>query len=113
MIIKNKAAFDSEEFLKLYSWLRGNNSLFEDYPDIIESPQPTIINDENNPNNTDDSEDISIEEKFDLRYYFPNNGDPDTVKGTFRDKTAFASALFKDAKPTLIFTEVMSLLQIR
>jgi hypothetical protein len=85
------------------SWLRENNNHYTNFPDTDNVPQPVIVEESANDNNTDFPGDQSKEQMLSFQYFFPSVGDPEDESGTFSSNDAFASALIKGETPTMLF----------
>ena len=95
-----------DEFNDLYDFLKKNHpTLYEEVEDLP-SPdclQPIVICDDENVNNTDKSVDPSVEEKVEVKYFFPNHGTPRGNTAHFDDEKEYARALFQRNTPELLF----------
>ena len=103
IIARNRVKYDIRDHTNLYKWFKQNNCTYSKEPDIQNIQEPIIIEDEPNNNNTDDSADASKETECDFNFYFPTNGEPDAVQGTYKNSEKFASAMLNGDKPTLLF----------
>ena len=94
-LARERAKVNTEEFLKLYDWMRKNNFKFAQEPDEPKCPEPFIVEDKPTKQNTNDPLNPVIEKKCEFKYYFPSNSEPTKQGGTYDDEVAFATALLK------------------
>ena len=67
---------------------------------------PHVVNSyisRDNKNNVDKEVNPLIEKICNFKYYFPSLSEPSKEEGTFKDNSAFATALLKGTSPTLLF----------
>ena len=102
-LARKRARVDTQEFMKLYTWLRDNNINFVSHPDDPQCPTPIIIEEKDNKNSIDESVNPAIEKSCEFKYYFPSTKEPTKQDGTYDDEIAFATALLEGTQPTLLF----------
>lgn len=103
IIIKNRCYVNHEQYISLISWLKDNNHHYSSLSDIEHAPQPVIIEDKPDVNNTDYPGDVTMEQMLSFQYFFPSVGDPEEASGTYSSSDAFATALIKGETPTMLF----------
>ena len=103
-LAKLKSSVDIRLFSKLINFFKDvNNYVYENIPIPNECPQPVVIAEEANNNNTDNSVDKTVETIFEGgRFFFPDVAEPSTSTGTFESQAKFADAVLKGTSPTLL-----------
>jgi hypothetical protein len=103
-IVRNQCRLNIHDFNEVLKWLKTNNpSSFLDINLDHDMLWPIIIEDPISDNNTDTPEDPHQEEMISYEYYFPSTGEPNTNTGVYDTESAFASAIFREQTPTMIF----------
>ena len=74
-IVRKRCLIEVDNFAKIYNWLRENNPLYKEMPEMSRCPTPIMFEDEPDVNNTDESEDPIVESHVDFHYWFPSNGE--------------------------------------
>ena len=82
-IIRKRCLVEVENFTRVFNWLRENNPIYSELPEISQCPTPILFEDEPDINNTDDSEDVELEKELNYHYWFPSNGEPTKSTATF------------------------------
>ena len=103
---KLKSLLDTNKFMNLLDWFicHSNHSDFVDLEKPDNCPQPVLIQDEIESNNTDDEIDPLKENLYEgARYYFPSANKPTYDTGVFKSQEAFATAILKGTTPTILF----------
>lgn len=103
---KLKSLLDANKFMNLLDWFidHSNHSDFKDLEKPENCPQPVLIQDEIDSNNTDDELNPSKENIYEgARYYFPSANEPTDDTGVFKSQEAFATAMLKGTTPTILF----------
>ena len=75
----------------------------KDEPSKKDIPEPVIIEDESNQNNTDKPVNPGKDKHIDFNLYFPSNGELDCANSTFGTTKKIASALYCGTSPILLF----------
>ena len=100
-IIKSRCLVDINNLKEIYGWLQKNNTHYYDLPEFHKCPSPTIIEDEDSCDEI--SENPTVEKHIEIKYWFPNNGDPTSSNSVFNSQSEFIDSLLKNKEPTLIF----------
>ena len=69
-LARQRAKVNTEEFLKLYDWMRKNNFKFAQEPDEPKCPEPFIVEDKPTKQNTDDPLNPAIEKSVNSNTIF-------------------------------------------
>ena len=69
-LARQHAKVNTEEFLKLYDWMRKNNFKFAQEPDEPKCPEPFIVEDKPTKQNTDDPLNPAIEKSVNSNTIF-------------------------------------------
>ena len=102
-LARQRARVNTEEFMRLYNWMRENNIAFADKTENPQCPRPVIIEEKNTKYKDDSPLNSAIEQTCEFKYYFPSNTEPTKEGGTYEDEAAFATALLEGTQPTLLF----------
>ena len=100
-LARQRARVNTEEFMRLYNWMRENNITFVDSPNEPQYPKPVIIEEKENQDGSDESVNPAIERTCEFKYYFPSTTEPTKQGGAYDDQIAFATALLEGTQPTL------------
>ena len=103
-IIRKRCLVEVENFTRVFNWLRENNPIYSELPEMSQCPTPILFEDEPDINNTDDSEDAELEKELNYHYWFPSNGEPNKSTATFHTQDEFMKAYMAGSEPTLVFS---------
>jgi len=103
-IIRKRCLVEVENFTRVFNWLRENNPIYSELPEMSQCPTPILFEDEPDINNTDDSEDVELEKELNYHYWFPSNGEPNKSTATFHTQDEFMKAYMAGSEPTLVFS---------
>ncbi len=80
-IIKERCTILVSHLREIYEWLRKNNPHYTTFSRFHECPCPIILEDDNSID--EESENPTIEGQWEIQYWFPSNGDPDSSNPVF------------------------------
>ena len=103
---KQKSLLDANKFMKLLDWFidHSNHSDFKDLKKPENCPQPVLIQDEIDSNNTDGELDPLKENIYEgARYYFPSVNKPTDDTRVFKSQEAFDIAMLKGTSHPVSF----------
>ena len=103
-VAREQAHLDTQLYLDLLTWfIQSGHPGYEGVPIPEDCPEPIIIEDEENQNNTNEEIGPSAETRFDgATYYFSSAQDPSESNGVYDSKEQFTMALLNKAAPTLL-----------
>ena len=106
IIAKNKARLDVRQFLNILRWFieESGHPAFANMMLPENCPEPVVIEDVANQNNTDEEIDSEKESQFTGgRFFFPSAHQPNDVSGTCSSQQSFIKAMLDGTAPTLLF----------
>ena len=101
---KMKSMVDTRQFSKLIQFYKQvNNYVFKDIPVPENCPQPVLISAKETKNNTDETNNPSVENDYEgSKFYFPDTTEPTENCNIFQSEQEFIEAMLKGTSPTLV-----------
>ena len=95
---------DTKMYIDLLTWLicESGHYGYKNLTPPNECPQPIILQDRDNDDNTDISQDIHKESQFSSGFTFTSSSDPTENTGVYRNQTDFTMAVLNGEPPSLI-----------
>mmetsp|Transcript_8806 Transcript_8806/g.14245 ORF Transcript_8806/g.14245 Transcript_8806/m.14245 type:complete len:508 (-) Transcript_8806:717-2240(-) len=104
-IIRNRAILDTALYVDMMTWLIRVSG-YPAYTDLTppeECPTPTILEDDANDNNTDDTQNPGVEQEYQgSTYTFTTSNDPSKNMGTNRSPQEFTLSMMNRSSPLLL-----------
>ena len=102
-LAKKQAQLDTGLYTDLMTWLVANHPAYADVTPPKDCPQPRLLADSPNENNTDASQNPSVEEEFGGgSFTFTSSHDPSENTGVYRDSTEFTMAILNREDPMML-----------
>ena len=104
-IIRNRAILDTALYVDMMTWLIrvSGHPAYTDLTPPEECPTPTILEDDANDNNTDDTQNPGVEQEYQgSTYTFTTSNDPSENMGTNRSPQEFTLSMMNRSSPLLL-----------
>ena len=104
-IVKDRVRLDTSKMIKLLDWFvkKSGHPGYEGVTPPSHCPQPTIIVDEDTPNNTDQEQDPNVEKSFaGTSFHFTSTHEPQEDTSVYETNQKFVKAMLERTMPTLL-----------
>ncbi|KAL7432030.1 hypothetical protein ACHAXM_002882, partial [Skeletonema potamos] len=104
-LVRQRAELDTAKMMELLEWFvtESGHPAYANVTPPSECPQPVVMEDEENANNTDKEMDPEVEHTFaGASYHFASNHDPNVETGVYETNQQFVASMLDRTMPTLL-----------